>query len=342
MRSPVRLLALSLTAWLALACGSDIAGVRGRDPAGLRASASGTVATGADLQVTGSSNAGSPLINTAFEYTYQIKNAGPDSALSVTFADTLLNGSTVTGVFTNPEVPCTMTTTSVSCSVGTLKKGSQISIQLTVGAFTAGPLSNTGVASSSVADPVPTNNSATVTVQVTSATAGGGGKVLPTIVTAYSSLPAVFNGGGYLITGSGTALGFQFTATQSGGWQGVFASLHGSGLPGRGVCWMMADDANNPDNPGGLIAMTASVAIPAIGGALTFFPAPQTVTPIPVVAGQKYWMFCRGLANQTWGGQWDFSTDFTLQSLAASGAGTLVSPSEGLARTPAFQVNVAQ
>jgi uncharacterized repeat protein (TIGR01451 family) len=322
------------------ACGDDVSGI-GRSAAGSPRLASGTVATGADLQVTGSSNAGSPTVNTAFTYTYQVKNAGPDSALNVTFTDTLLSGSIATAVATDNGAPCVTTGPLVVCNLGSIKKGAQTTIFMTAGAFTPGTLSNTGVAASSVTDPVSTNNSATVAVKVVSASPAGG-KVLPTVVTAYSSLPAVVLGGAYNIVGLGDALGFQFTAAQSGGWQGVFASLHGSGLAGRGVCWMMSDDANNPDHPGSLMGTTGSVGIPATAGAITFLPAPQTTTPIPVVAGQKYWLFCRGLANQTWGGGWDFSADFTLRGLVATGSGSIAFTSGTTGPMPAFQVTVSQ
>jgi hypothetical protein len=120
-------------------------------------------------------------------------------------------------------------------------------------------------------------------------------------------------------------------------------SLHGAGLPGQGMCWIMSDDAANPDNPGGLVGITASVAIPAVGGTLTFFPAQSTLLPVPIVAGQKYWMFCRGLGNQTWGGDWDVSADNTLRSLVASGTSVQAFVDPGvLAPIPAFQVNVSQ
>jgi hypothetical protein len=104
---------------------------------------------------------------------------------------------------------------------------------------------------------------------------------------------------------------------------------------------MLSDNATNPNNPGALLGQTASNAIPATGGTLTFFAAPQTLTPILLVAGQKYWLFCRGLANQVWGGVWDFAADNTLFGSFATGEGSLAF-AEGTAHMPAFQVNMAQ
>jgi uncharacterized repeat protein (TIGR01451 family) len=337
MRSSVRLVPVVLAALFTSACGRDVVS----DPltaTGLYASASSTPATGADLQASGSSDNGSPVVNTAFTYTYQVKNAGPDSAVNTTFSDTAHGGVTFTAAFSNVGACSITSSTTVFCELGTMRKGGQATIKLTAFSYIVGSSGNVGVATSAAPDPSPANNAVTVFVNLQSGSNGGGSKVLPVIVSAYSSLPAVFNGGGYNITGSGTAPGIQFTATQSGGWSGVFASLHGQGLPGQGVCWLNADDINNPDNPGPMLEMTSSNAIPATGGALTFFAAP---VPISIVAGQKYWLFCRGLGNQVWGGLWDFASDNTLFSIFASGAGSLAF-ADGPGRVPAFQINVTQ
>lgn len=337
-----RLLVVSLAASavaVVAACSSDLVGGP-RSVTGGQASTAGAVASGADLQLTGSSNQGSPFVNTAFTYTYQIKNAGPDTAFGVVFVDTLLNGSTVTSAGTTTwACDISPTATSVRCDIGVLRKGDQVTIMMTVGAFAAGTLTNTGIVTSTVPDPQPANNAATVTVKVQSPTTGGGTKVTPIIISAFSSLPAVFQGGSYVVSGNSVAPGFQFTALQSGAWNGVFASIHGVG---NGDCSLMADDAANPDNPGAFMGQTASNALPATGGTLTFFAAPKSLVPITLVAGQKYWLFCRGLNALGWAG-WDFATDPTLRSLTASGSGTLAFLDPGiLAQMPAFQVNVSQ
>jgi hypothetical protein len=339
---PARLLVLSLAVSTAVACRSDMVSSPHSAASG-QASMAGAVAAGADLQLSGSSNNGSPVINTTYQYAYQIKNAGPDTAFGVVFVDTLLNGSTVTAAGTTTwDCAISPTATSIRCDIGVLRKGDQVTIMMSVGAFTAGTLTNTGIVTSIVPDPQPANNAVTVTVKVQAAQVGGG-KVAPPVVSGFSSLPAVFQGGAYNIAGLSVSSGFQFTAAQSGSWVGVFASLHGNGLPGQGECWIMSDDAANPDNPGSLVGMTVTAAIPATGGTLTFFPAQSSLLPVPIVAGQKYWMFCRGRGNQTWGGDWDFSANSTLRSLVATGTPAQAFTMSGVfGPMPAFQVNVSQ
>src|SRR5438067_569963 len=55
----------------------------------------GGASTGADLQVSGSSNLGSPVQGQPYMYTYQIKNSGPQDALAAKFTDNLTSGTLV-------------------------------------------------------------------------------------------------------------------------------------------------------------------------------------------------------------------------------------------------------
>ena len=136
--------------------------------------AAGTT-SGADLQVSGSSNLGSPVQGQPYVYTYQVKNSGPQDATAVTFTDDLTAGSLAYAAVNGIPSFCSNAPdgtggTAISCNLFTIVKGSQSTVTVSVNApSTIGPFSNTGTASSTVDDPQPANNSSTVTVKVGSA-----------------------------------------------------------------------------------------------------------------------------------------------------------------------------
>jgi uncharacterized repeat protein (TIGR01451 family) len=140
-----------------------------------QALAAGT-STGADLQVSGSSNLGSPVQGQPYVYTYQVKNSGPQDATSTTFTDDLTAGTFVYALVNGFSAPCSHTSdgatgTAISCNLFTVAKGGQATVTVSVNApSTIGPFANTATATSTdVADPQPTNNASTVTVKVSSA-----------------------------------------------------------------------------------------------------------------------------------------------------------------------------
>lgn len=170
-------------------------------PASAALAAGGGTATGADLQVSGSASTGSPAPGTAFSYTFQVKNSGPDAANSVVVSDplpttTIYNYATVNGsslpcaAFGDPNGGAT-----VSCNVGTIAKGGQATVVVNVNApTTASTFADTATATSASSDPVTTNNAATVTVQVKATTGGGGANkggvndVAPTLAAPCAAL----------------------------------------------------------------------------------------------------------------------------------------------------------
>jgi uncharacterized repeat protein (TIGR01451 family) len=133
----------------------------------------GGSATGADLQVSGSSDNGSPVSGQPNSYTFLVRNSGPAAATGATFADDLpagvqLSVATVNG-FAAPcsSAPEAAGGTAVSCSLGSLAKGGQTTVRVAVAAPpTTGALANTGRVASAVADPKPADNAVTVTVNV--------------------------------------------------------------------------------------------------------------------------------------------------------------------------------
>jgi uncharacterized repeat protein (TIGR01451 family) len=135
----------------------------------------GGTTTGADLQVSGSSNLGSPVQGQPYYYTFQVKNSGPQDATGVTFSDDLAGVSFAFGSVNGFSSVCSHTSdgsggTAISCDLGTLVKGGQTTVQVNLNApQTIGSFANTGSATSAVTDPQPSNNSAIVTVKVGSA-----------------------------------------------------------------------------------------------------------------------------------------------------------------------------
>lgn len=122
-----------------------------------------------DVQVTGSSNNGSPSVGSQFTYTFQVKNNGPNAASGVTFDDTLPasirlagSGSEFSGFGVCREDSAS---NSVHCDVGPLGVGQQVTIPVPAIATATGAFANTATVGMSGTDSRPDNNSVTVTVQ---------------------------------------------------------------------------------------------------------------------------------------------------------------------------------
>ena len=118
-----------------------------------------------DVQVTGSSNNGSPQLGSAFVYTFQVKNNGPFATFGgVSFTDALPASLTFLNV-SNDIGSCTGGAT-VSCDLGDLPVGVQATIRIMVKAPAApGSIANTAsIAIGQQTDRNPANDSVTVTV----------------------------------------------------------------------------------------------------------------------------------------------------------------------------------
>ena len=129
--------------------------------------------SGADVQLSGSSNTGSPDAGGVIVYTFQMRNSGPDSAAAVTLTDALpagtAFGSAVVIAFDSVGGPigCTQSNGAVSCGLGSMARGGSATVVVTLIAPTAqGSFANIATVSASSADPNMGNNSATVTAQV--------------------------------------------------------------------------------------------------------------------------------------------------------------------------------
>jgi uncharacterized repeat protein (TIGR01451 family) len=136
--------------------------------------------SGADVQLSGSSNTSSPDAGGVIAYTFQMRNSGPDSATAVTLTDALPAGTTFGSALVvafdsvGGPVGCTQSNGTVSCGVGSMARGGSATVVVTLIAPTAqGPFANLATASASSADPNPGNNSATVNAQVKNNAAAG-------------------------------------------------------------------------------------------------------------------------------------------------------------------------
>jgi uncharacterized repeat protein (TIGR01451 family) len=121
-----------------------------------------------DIQVTGSSNAGSPTVGSTFNYTFQVKNNGPLPAFDVTLDDPLPASILLGGPITIDNGSCSdiVLANSVQCTISSLAVGQQSNISFAAKPTVAGVFGNTAtVAMRAATDTHPANNSVTVTVQ---------------------------------------------------------------------------------------------------------------------------------------------------------------------------------
>ena len=105
---------------------------------------------------------GSPLT-----YTIAVSNLGPDAATNVTVTDTL--PANVTFVSASASIGSCSGTTTVTCVIGTIANGANVSIGIVVTPTATGTLTNTTTVTGAGTDPVSANNSATATTTVTPA-----------------------------------------------------------------------------------------------------------------------------------------------------------------------------
>ena len=166
--------------------------------------AAGGGGTGADLQISGSASLGSPVSGEPFSYTFPVKNSGPQAAFGTTFTDQLPAGTVVTaagGDGSAGGVSCTTAADAgrpiVSCTLGTILSGGQSGVRINVDApASPGTYANTGSVSSTISDPKPSNNAATVTVKVapqpTCALPAGETTLHGTVMEKYTNASGLF------------------------------------------------------------------------------------------------------------------------------------------------------
>ena len=89
-------------------------------------------------------------------------NAGPSTGADAVLTDTLPGSVT----FVSASDGCGEAQGTVTCTLGTIETGDSATVSIVVTPNSTGHLTNTATVTSSVADPDPSNNTATVTTTV--------------------------------------------------------------------------------------------------------------------------------------------------------------------------------
>jgi uncharacterized repeat protein (TIGR01451 family) len=142
-------------------------------PGQIAAHASGGTTSGADLQISGSASGGSQAPGAAYTYTYQVKNAGPQTATAATLTNPLNRGIAVsTATVNGNSAACSLATDStglvtVTCNLGDIASGGQVTVVENATAPTVnGTYYDSPFVQSTVTDPNGTNNEFTVAIKV--------------------------------------------------------------------------------------------------------------------------------------------------------------------------------
>jgi uncharacterized repeat protein (TIGR01451 family) len=117
-----------------------------------------------DLGVTGSDSPDPVGVGQVLTYSFVVDNLGPQPAGNVVTTDILPASVTLVSA-SSTQGTCTGTTT-VSCSLGTLKPSVAAIVTIEVTPNQSGLLENTATVSTSSEDPNPANDSATVQTTV--------------------------------------------------------------------------------------------------------------------------------------------------------------------------------
>jgi uncharacterized repeat protein (TIGR01451 family) len=115
-----------------------------------------TTAARADLSIRKDASAASVLVGESFGYTLTVRNDGPSAAVNTVVTDRIPDGLQL-DVATSSKGTCAGAPT-VVCELGTLARGQEATIRLTVTARAAGVRTNTASVTSETPDPDPADN----------------------------------------------------------------------------------------------------------------------------------------------------------------------------------------
>jgi len=121
----------------------------------------------ANLAITKTDSPDPVTVGSPLTYLMLVSNSGPDAGSNVTVTDTLPAG--VTFVSASASIGSCSGTTTVTCVLGTVANGANVSVSIVVTPTTPGLLSNTAAVSATGTDPDTANNSATATTTVVAA-----------------------------------------------------------------------------------------------------------------------------------------------------------------------------
>lgn len=120
----------------------------------------------ADLMLTKSDAPDPVLVGRNLTYTLTATNLGPDTATDVRIRDSLPTGA----ILVSASAGCTGSSTTVTCSLGTLAVGASTAVTLLVTPSVGGQITNTAQVFSNEFDPIPNNNFATAMTTVDAST----------------------------------------------------------------------------------------------------------------------------------------------------------------------------
>ncbi|MGC2531216.1 MAG: hypothetical protein WA639_26005, partial [Candidatus Acidiferrum sp.] len=221
------------------------------------------------------------FISSNLTYTIQVQNLGLANTTTGTLTDTIPAGATL--VSANATQGSCSGTSTVTCALGVITRGSTITVAITLTApATPTTLTNTASVSSSTTDPVSANNSATILTVVqplvcASPGRDGVGGTLTGIVNAYYTPAngALVAGSTSVVLGAAAAGGAQtpiaagdlllFIQAQDAAINSTNTGAYGDGFAGDpGSGW------TNLNNSGNFEFVTATSAVPITGGTLNF------------------------------------------------------------------------
>ncbi len=138
------------------------------------ASTTTTVLASADLRLAKTDSIDPATAGTGFGYALTATNGGPSNATGVTVTDTLPAGMTLTASSAS-QGSCSAAGQTVTCNIGSLAANASATVTLNVSVASAGTVSNTAAVAATEPDPAAGNNAASEQTVVNAAPSGGGG-----------------------------------------------------------------------------------------------------------------------------------------------------------------------
>jgi uncharacterized repeat protein (TIGR01451 family) len=226
---------------------------------------SGSVTQEAALSVGLTANPSPAKVGQALIYTLTVSNTGPSTASSVTAADALPAGLSLSSVTTS-QGSCTGAA-SLSCALGTLAAGSSATVTITTLPSQAGTVIDSSAVNSGTPNPNAANNTASVSTVVDTTGGGGGGSDAAISITATASpSPATV----------GSPLVYTITVT-NGGPAGAAETMVTDIMPGGAS---LASVTSTQGTCTGTESLSCSLGTIPSGGSVTI-----TMTLVPTEKG---------------------------------------------------------
>ncbi len=255
----------------------------------------------ADLQVVKAANNAQPVIGGNVIFSVAVTNNGPDSSTGIVVNDLLPAGYVYV---TSSATQGSYVSGTGVWTVGSLANGASATLSITATVAAAGPYANTAVVSSPVIDPIPGNNTSTVTPVplagptlvkgITPASIVAGGNSTLTLTLGNPNGIAISLGADFTDTmpagvtttsgNTGTCAGVTVTSTN-------ISMASGTTIPPGGCTIIVAITSSTPGtvtNITGSLIATSGTALPASAPLTVTAAAPthgKTILPATIVSG---------------------------------------------------------